>query len=155
MNGWVRDDAEPSCRYGAPVECPEAADAAPTQGGFVLFHSNFLVRVNALMVFDKLLFLHRPCIKLHTRKMVDIGYNISPKYMPLRLSSRHWLMGMEAESGMAMVSRRTLGRPPIASLLPYPWSGAALTTLRWEIKHVNCVVEMRLLVQRNQYYNRT
>ncbi|EMS58975.1 hypothetical protein CFC21_053000 [Triticum aestivum] len=31
MNGWVRDDAEPSCRYGAPVECPEAADAAPTQ----------------------------------------------------------------------------------------------------------------------------
>jgi hypothetical protein len=37
------------------------------------------------MVFDELLFLHRPCIKLHTRKMVDIGYNISPKYMVLFL----------------------------------------------------------------------
>ena len=30
MDGWARDDAEPSCRYGAPVECPEAADAAAT-----------------------------------------------------------------------------------------------------------------------------
>ncbi|XBI11565.1 hypothetical protein VPH35_138602 [Triticum aestivum] len=30
MDGWACDDAEPSCRYGAPVECPEAADAAPT-----------------------------------------------------------------------------------------------------------------------------
>ena len=37
------------------------------------------------MVFDELLFLHRPYIKLHTRKMVDIGYNMSPKYMVLFL----------------------------------------------------------------------
>ncbi|KAF6993452.1 hypothetical protein CFC21_010344 [Triticum aestivum] len=30
MDGWARDDAESSCRYGALVECPEAADATPT-----------------------------------------------------------------------------------------------------------------------------
>uniref|UniRef100_A0A8R7Q254 Uncharacterized protein n=3 Tax=Triticum urartu TaxID=4572 RepID=A0A8R7Q254_TRIUA len=32
---------------------------------------------------------------------------------------------------MVMVPRRTLERRLIASLLPYPWSGAAPTTLRW------------------------
>ncbi|XP_044980890.1 uncharacterized protein LOC123448157 isoform X5 [Hordeum vulgare subsp. vulgare] len=43
----------------------------------------------------------------------------------------HWLAGKKAETGMAMVPRRTLRRPLVASLLPYPWSGAAPTNLRW------------------------
>ncbi|XP_048570571.1 uncharacterized protein LOC125551393 isoform X3 [Triticum urartu] len=60
----------------------------------------------------------------------------------LSLSRRHWPVGTEAESRMVMVPRRTLERRLIASLLPYPWSGAAPTTLRWRLdlqKKLQCI----------------
>ncbi|XP_044980886.1 uncharacterized protein LOC123448157 isoform X2 [Hordeum vulgare subsp. vulgare] len=52
-------------------------------------------------------------------------------FLPLADGCGHWLAGKKAETGMAMVPRRTLRRPLVASLLPYPWSGAAPTNLRW------------------------
>ncbi|XP_044980891.1 uncharacterized protein LOC123448157 isoform X6 [Hordeum vulgare subsp. vulgare] len=53
----------------------------------------------------------------------------------------HWLAGKKAETGMAMVPRRTLRRPLVASLLPYPWSGAAPTNLRW-CKGIGTTIEL-------------